>query len=72
MRLADEPTEGDVAVFVELRRWFAAEGARLLDALVFTDDYRCWSMHELTTGSTAWSFTRPEGAIGPIGKSGRQ
>lgn len=51
-----EPTEADVAAFVVLRRKMADHGITLLDYVIFTDDYRWWSMHELTTGSTAWTF----------------
>jgi hypothetical protein len=51
-----EPNEADVAAFLRLRHWFAEHEVHLLDAIVLTDDYRWWSMHELVTGSTRWQF----------------
>lgn len=57
-----EPTEGDVAAFGVLRQEMAGYGITLLDYVIFTDDFRWWSMHELTTGTTAWQFVPAQGA----------
>jgi hypothetical protein len=46
--------EGDAQAFVELRRGLALHGVTLLDVVVFDDDSHWWSLHELTSGSTAW------------------
>ena len=51
---SDPPGEGDAWAFLELRRHLAGIGVDLLDAVVFDDDGHWWSMHELTSGTTAW------------------
>ncbi len=51
-----EVTEGDAEAFVVLRRGLARFGVTLLDVVVFDEDYHWWSLHELTSGSTAWTF----------------
>lgn len=52
-----EVTEADAEAFVAVRRLLAEHGITLLDAVVLTDDFRWWSLHELTSGTTKWSFT---------------
>jgi len=49
-------TEADVEAFLVLRQSLATLGVNLLDVLVVHQDYRWWSLHELTTGTTAWDF----------------
>ena len=51
-----EVNEGDAAAFLSLRSSLASLGVNLLDALVFHQEHRWWSLHELTTGTTAWTF----------------
>lgn len=51
-----EVTEGDAQAFVGLRRELARLGVTLLDVVVFDEDLHWWSLHELTSGSTAWNF----------------
>lgn len=48
-------TEG-AAAFLSLRSSLAPLGANLLDVLVFHQEHRWWSLHELTSGTTAWTF----------------
>ncbi len=50
-------TEDDARAFLAIRRTLAERGITLLDAVVLGDDFRWWSLHELTSGTTAWSFT---------------
>lgn len=64
------PDEADVAAFSSIRADLLTIGVDLLDALVFDDQGHWWSMHELTTGTTAWTFvddaelaTRPDPPI---------
>ena len=47
--------ESDVEAFVRLRPSLAAFGVALLDVVIFDDDQHWRSLHELTTGMTAWS-----------------
>lgn len=49
---SQRPDEGDVAAFVALRRRLARDGIELVDCMLWSDDLRCWSMHELTSGRT--------------------
>lgn len=51
-----EVNEGDAQAFVVLRRGLAGFGVTLLDVVVFDDDFHWWSLHELTSGTTAWTF----------------
>ncbi len=51
-----EVTEGDAQAFVLLRRQLARSQVNLLDVVVFHQEHRWWSLHELTSGTTAWSF----------------
>ena len=50
----DAPDEADTWAFLELRQQLASIGVKLLDAVVFDDAGHWWSMHELTSGTTAW------------------
>lgn len=52
-----EVTEADAQAFLSVRHTLAGHGITLLDAVVLTEDFRWWSLHELTSGTTAWSFT---------------
>ena len=53
--LSDQPGEADACAFLRLREHLrAVMGVELLDAVVFDDDGHWWSMHELTSGTTAW------------------
>jgi hypothetical protein len=47
--------EGDAQAFLSLRRSLAGHGITLLDVMVFDQEFHWWSLHELTSGSTAWS-----------------
>ena len=51
-----EVTEEDAHSFSVLRRSLALFGITLLDVVIFHEDFRWWSLHELTFGSTAWTF----------------
>lgn len=51
-----EVYEHDAARFVRLRSSLARRGIRLLDVVVFDQTPRWWSLHELTSGTTAWDF----------------
>lgn len=53
----DPPTvdEGDVRAFGDLRRKLTRVGVDLVDAVVFDDDGHWWSLHELTSETTAWT-----------------
>lgn len=59
-----EVTEGDAESFVVLRRELTRHGVTLLDVVVFDEDFHWWSLHELTSGSTAWNFA-PEASAEP-------
>jgi hypothetical protein len=53
----DEPyrvDESDAAAFLELRHGLEEYAITLLDVVVFDQEFHCWSLHELTTGSTTW------------------
>lgn len=52
-------TEADAKAFIELRTWLGGRHIDLVDAVVFNDRLRWWSMRELTMGTTRWL---PEGA----------
>lgn len=53
---SDAPDEGDVAAFLTLRRMLADVGVDLVDCMLWSDDMRCWSLHELTSGTSRWAF----------------
>jgi hypothetical protein len=57
-RSGDVIDEGDVRHFLELRCALARVGVDLLDAVVFDDRGRWWSICELLTGSTRWGEHR--------------
>jgi hypothetical protein len=46
--------ERDAAAFFAVRTHLEAMGVRLLDVVIFDDAGHWWSLHELTSGSTAW------------------
>lgn len=46
--------ESDAAAFLALRSGLADYDITLLDVVVFDQEFHCWSLHELTTGSTTW------------------
>lgn len=46
---------GDARAFLRLRRHLARIDVELVDAVVFDDEGHWWSLHELTSGTTAWS-----------------
>jgi hypothetical protein len=55
IRFTDPPDEGDVRAFLDLRSHLNdVIGVDLVDAVVFDDRGHWWSMHELTSGTTAW------------------
>jgi hypothetical protein len=58
-------SEDDARAFLELRRRLAEFGITLLDVVVLTEDFRWWSLHELTSGTTAWTSTSAEGVRRP-------
>lgn len=47
-------SEADARAFIVLRSKLRRIGVSLLDAVVFDDHQRWWSLHELTSGSTRW------------------
>ena len=51
-----EVTEGDAEAFITLRRGLVQFGVTLLDVVVFDEDHHWWSLHELTCGTTMWTF----------------
>lgn len=53
----DDVNEADVAAFVSLRRSLGDFGITLLDDIIVNERYEWWSLHELTSGSTAWDFS---------------
>lgn len=55
--LNDPPivSEADAEAFLRVRRHLRRVGVHLLDCVVFDDDGHWWSMHELTSGTTAWA-----------------
>ena len=57
-----EVTEEDARAFLVLREGLAKHGVTLLDAIVFHEDHRWWSLHELTSGTTQWSFADRRGS----------
>lgn len=56
-------TEADAEAFVTLRRSLDEFGITLLDAVVTNEEFQWWSLHELTSGTTAWSFV-PSSRVG--------
>ena len=46
--------EGDAEAFLAVRGHLERVGVHLLDCVVFDDAGHWWSMHELTSGTTAW------------------
>jgi hypothetical protein len=46
--------ECDAEAFLRLRRALAGYSVTLLDVIVFDEDHRWWSLHELTSGTTQW------------------
>ena len=46
--------EGDAQAFIDLRRGLHELGITLLDVMVFDQECRWWSLHELTSGTTRW------------------
>lgn len=49
------PDEGDVRAFQQLRHIVADMGVNLVDCMLWSDEFRCWSLHELTSGTTRWA-----------------
>lgn len=58
-RLGTDVTEADVAAFIDLRKTLAKHGIALLDDIVVNEQFEWWSLHELSSGTTAWDFTPP-------------
>lgn len=54
----EAPDEPDVAAFLALRTMLADVGVDLVDCMLWADDLRCWSLHELTSGTTRWALPR--------------
>ena len=55
----DGVDEADAAAFIDLRRSLAGFGITLLDDVIVNERFEWWSLHELTSGRTAWEFTPP-------------
>lgn len=51
-----EVTEADAEAFITLRHGLAVFGVTLLDVVVFDQNCRWWSLHQLTSGTTTWTF----------------
>ena len=49
-------TEGDAQSFIALRSSLARFGITLLDVVIINEEFQWWSLHELTSGTTAWNF----------------
>ena len=49
-------TEGDAQAFIALRSSLARFGITLLDVVIINEEFQWWSLHELTSGTTAWNF----------------
>jgi hypothetical protein len=49
-------TEADAEAFMRLRRKVARASVNLLDVVIINDEMRWWSLHELTSGTTQWTF----------------
>jgi hypothetical protein len=49
-------TEDDARIYLKLKDVMAEVGMNILDVIVTNDEHRWWSMHELTTGTTEWTF----------------
>ncbi len=58
-----EVTEADAEAFLRLRRSLAVASVNLLDVVVINDDLRWWSLHELTSGTTQWTFVADRPAV---------
>jgi hypothetical protein len=58
-----EVSEEDARAFIILRGRLAVYGISLLDVVVFDQDRHCWSLHELTSGTTAWTFPTQPAAV---------
>ena len=55
-------SEEDARAFIILRGRLAVYGISLLDVVVFDQDKHWWSLHEVTSGTTAWTFpSAPDG-----------
>jgi len=55
-------SEEDARAFIILRGRLAVYGISLLDVVVFDQDNHWWSLHEVTSGTTAWTFpSAPDG-----------
>jgi hypothetical protein len=56
--LADqyEVSEEDARAFLRLRRGLTRHGILLLDVMVFDQEFHWWSLHELTSGTTTWTW----------------
>ena len=52
------PDEGDVQAYRTVLTMLAGLGVHLVDCLVWGPDMRCWSLHELTSGTTRWDPPR--------------
>lgn len=51
-----EVNEGHVEAFVEVRDELSMLGITLLDVIIVSGFDRWWSLHELTSGTTQWTF----------------
>lgn len=67
--LADsyEVTEADAQAFVSVRSSLATFGITLLDVVIFNEEFQWWSLHELTSGTTAWTFEASDVCDQPVG-----
>lgn len=50
----DTINEEDARAFLATRSHLAGIGVHLVDAVIFDDARHWWSLHEVTTGDTAW------------------
>lgn len=51
-----DPSDTDVDAFLRLRAIAADAGVTLLDVVVVTDALQWWSLDEMATGATDWTF----------------
>ena len=59
--------EGHVESFVELRDRVSLLGITLLDVIIVSGFERWWSLHELTSGTNAWTFdTAAAASVGAL------
>lgn len=49
-----DPDSADVRAFTNVRAALAPIGVHLLDCMVWSKQLQCWSLHELTSGTTRW------------------